>query len=225
MREKRDQFMKFLEDCSLTSKTTFTEFSNKFGKDERFKGVDKSRERESLFNEHLLDLRRREKEERIAKRELIRKEFVELLKESSEFVDRHSSWSDVKKKLESDPRFKAVESSREREDYFLDHLHDLKDEYRREKDKKKDKKRSRSRSRSRRSRSRSHTKKSRSRSRDRDKKKKSRKRSRSRDEKRNDVDDIDISAEKRKRKRDEPEKEEGEMSEEEEDMERSVLFY
>jgi transcription elongation regulator 1 len=213
--------MKFLEECSLSSKTTFTEFSAKFGKDERFKGVDKSRERESLFNEHLIDLRRREKEERIAKREQIRKEYVELLKESSEVVDRHSSWSDVKKKLESDPRYKAVESSREREDYFLDHLHDLKDEYRRGKDKKKERHRSRSRSRSRRSRSRSHTKKSRSRSRDRDsKKKKSRKRSRSRDERRNDVDDIDVSAEKRKRKEDKHEKEEGEMSEEEDDYEK-----
>jgi hypothetical protein len=52
-------------------------------------------------------------------------------------VDRHSSWSDVKKKLESDPRFKAVDSSRDREDFFLDFIHDLKEEHRREKDKKK----------------------------------------------------------------------------------------
>ncbi len=79
----------------------------------------------------------------------IRKDFLELLKESSDFVDRHSVWTDVKKKLENDPRFKAVESGREREDYFLDFVHDLKDEYRREKDKKKNRRSSRSRSRSR----------------------------------------------------------------------------
>ena len=69
MREKRDQFVKFMEECGLSSKTTFTEFSSMYGKDDKFKAVDKSRERESLFNEHIIDLRRREKEERQAKRD------------------------------------------------------------------------------------------------------------------------------------------------------------
>ena len=69
MREKRDQFVKFMEECGLSSKTTFTEFSSKYGKDDKFKAVDKSRERESLLNEHIIDLRRREKEERQAKRD------------------------------------------------------------------------------------------------------------------------------------------------------------
>ena len=161
MREKRDQFMKFLDECTLTSTTTFSEFSAKYGKEEKFKAVEKSREKESLFNDHLIDLRRREKEERAAKRDQIRKEYFELLKESSEFVDRHASFSDVKKKLENDARFKAIESGREREDYFLDFVHDLKEEYRREKEKKKSRRsrsrsgsRSRSKGRSRRSRSR-----------------------------------------------------------------------
>lgn len=213
MREKRDQFMKFLEECNLTTKATFSEFSSKYGKEEKFKGVEKSRERESLFNEHIIELRRREKEERQAKRDQIKRDFIDLLKDSSDFVDRHSSWSEVKKKLETDPRFKAVESSREREDYFLDHMHDLKEEHRKEKEKKKRRSRSRSRSKgrsSRRSRSRSRSRKSRSKSREKDKKKKSKKRSRSRDE----------SVDRKKRKKDEPEREEGEMTEEEEDVER-----
>jgi hypothetical protein len=72
MREKRDQFIKFMEECNVSTKMTYTEFSNKYGKDDRFKGIDKSRERESLFNEHILDLRRREKEERQAKREQVK---------------------------------------------------------------------------------------------------------------------------------------------------------
>ena len=50
---------------------------------------------------------------------------------------RHSRWSDVKKKLDSDSRYKNVDSSGLREDYFLDFIHDLKDEH---KKKKKDKK-------------------------------------------------------------------------------------
>merc|ERR1711994_1180199 len=95
------------------------------------------RERESLFNEHLSELRRKEKEDRIAREKLIRKEFFAMLKERSDIVDRHSHWSDVKKVLEADSRYKVVESSSQKEDWFLDHIHDLKEDHRKEKEKKK----------------------------------------------------------------------------------------
>lgn len=36
----------------------------KYAKDERFKAIDKMREREAIFNDFLSDLRRKEKEER-----------------------------------------------------------------------------------------------------------------------------------------------------------------
>ena len=48
-------------------------------------------------------------------------DFLELLKETSD-LDRHSRWSDVKKKLDSDPRYKAVDSSTRREDLFKDYI-------------------------------------------------------------------------------------------------------
>ena len=57
-------------------------------KDERFKGIDKRSERENLFNDYMSDLRKKEKEERAAKRDQIKKEFVALLKEKSDLVDR-----------------------------------------------------------------------------------------------------------------------------------------
>lgn len=57
-----------------------------------------------------------------------------MLKECKD-VDRHSRWSDVKKKLDSDPRYKAVDGSSTREDYFRDFIKILKDERRKEKDK------------------------------------------------------------------------------------------
>lgn len=43
-----------------------------------------------------------------------------MLKEAD--IDRHSRWSDVKRKLDSDPRYKAVESSVQREDWFRDYM-------------------------------------------------------------------------------------------------------
>merc|ERR1712088_55179 len=80
--------------------------------------------------------RKKEKEDRIAKEKQTRKEFFAMLKESTG-VDRHSHWSDVKKTLEGDSRYKAVESSSQKEDWFLDHIHDLKEDHRKEKEKKK----------------------------------------------------------------------------------------
>ena len=43
-------------------RSSFSDFSSKYGRDERFKAVEKSREREALFQAYLSDLRRREKE-------------------------------------------------------------------------------------------------------------------------------------------------------------------
>merc|ERR1712203_744647 len=100
-------------------------------------GVEKMRDRESHFNEYLSELRKKEKEERIAKEKQIRKDFFAMLKERSDIVDRHSHWSDVKKALDTDSRYKAVESSGQKEDWFLDHIHDLKEDHRKEKKKKK----------------------------------------------------------------------------------------
>merc|ERR1712029_454822 len=151
-------------------------------KRERFKGIDKRSERENMFNDFMVDLKRKEKEERAAKRDQSKKDFVALMKERDDVVDRHAHWSDVKKALESEDRFKAVESSTQREDWFLDYVHVLKDEHRREKEKKKrDRSRDRSRSRERDSeKKKKRRSRSRSRSRDRkDKKEKKKKRSRS----------------------------------------------
>lgn len=52
-------------------RSSFSDFAQKFAKDERFKGVEKMRERESLFNEYLIEVRKREKEEKSQRREQV----------------------------------------------------------------------------------------------------------------------------------------------------------
>ncbi|XP_065370145.1 transcription elongation regulator 1 [Calliphora vicina] len=142
MRQKRDDFRKLLEDAKLHGKSSFSDFCQRFGKDERYKAIEKVRERESLFNEYLLDVRRREKEEKQQKKEQIRKDFIEMLRERGDSLDRHCRWHDVKKKFESDSRYRAVENSMYREDYFHDYMRLQKDEKRRkERDRKKDRER------------------------------------------------------------------------------------
>lgn len=43
MRELRDKFNSLLEDANVSTRTTYNEFSNKHGKDERFKAIEKTR--------------------------------------------------------------------------------------------------------------------------------------------------------------------------------------
>ena len=43
-------------------RSTFTEFSSKFGKNERFKAVDRLKEREALFNEYITELKKSKKD-------------------------------------------------------------------------------------------------------------------------------------------------------------------
>lgn len=57
---------------SFLYRSSFSDFAQKHGKDERFRNIEKMRERESLFNEYLLDVRKREKEEKVMRREQVR---------------------------------------------------------------------------------------------------------------------------------------------------------
>ncbi|VDN18223.1 unnamed protein product [Dibothriocephalus latus] len=61
-RAKKERFTELLQEANLSSKSSFSDFSSKYAKDERFKGIEKMRERESLFQEFVSDLQLREKE-------------------------------------------------------------------------------------------------------------------------------------------------------------------
>ena len=56
----------------------------------------------------------------------LKSDFIQLLKDTSD-IDRHSRWSDVKRKIDSDTRYKAVDSSSRREDWFKDYVRNLED--------------------------------------------------------------------------------------------------
>jgi len=72
MRERKDEFRRLMEEAGLHGKSSFSDFAQKHGKDERFRNIEKMRERESLFNEYLLDVRKREKEEKVMRREQVK---------------------------------------------------------------------------------------------------------------------------------------------------------
>lgn len=57
--------------CAVAFRSSFSDFAAKYGKEERFKGMEKMRERENLFNEYILEVRKREKEEKTMKKEQV----------------------------------------------------------------------------------------------------------------------------------------------------------
>lgn len=52
-------------------RSSFSDFAAKYGKEDRFKGMEKMRERENLFNEFILEVRKKEKEEKSLKKEQV----------------------------------------------------------------------------------------------------------------------------------------------------------
>ena len=52
-------------------RSSFSDFAAKYSKDERFRGVEKMRERESIFQDYVSDLRRKEKEDKASQKEKV----------------------------------------------------------------------------------------------------------------------------------------------------------
>lgn len=67
----REEFKKYLAECNLTGKMSYPEFSQKYGKDVRFRNVDRSRDRESIYNEFITELKKKDRENREKNREKV----------------------------------------------------------------------------------------------------------------------------------------------------------
>lgn len=55
----------------LIFRSSFNDFASKHGRDERFKAVEKSKDRESMFKDYVDELRKKEKEEKAIMREKV----------------------------------------------------------------------------------------------------------------------------------------------------------
>lgn len=118
--QAKEEFKKMMEEAKFNPRATFSEFAAKHAKDSRFKAIEKMKDREVLFNEFVAAARKKEKEDSKTRGEKIKSDFFELL--SNHHLDGQSRWSKVKDKVESDPRYKAVDSSSMREDLFKQYI-------------------------------------------------------------------------------------------------------
>lgn len=65
-----------IESFNWVARSSFSDFASKYGKEERFKAIEKMREREGIFSDFVSDLRRKEKEEKSQQKEKVSTDHV-----------------------------------------------------------------------------------------------------------------------------------------------------
>ncbi|XP_010775482.1 transcription elongation regulator 1 isoform X2 [Notothenia coriiceps] len=78
------------------------------------------KDREAIFVEFITALRKREKEDSKSRGEKVKLDFFDLL--SEQHIEGGQRWSKLKERLETDPRYKGVESSALREELFKQYM-------------------------------------------------------------------------------------------------------
>ncbi|KAM5240618.1 transcription elongation regulator 1-like protein [Hipposideros larvatus] len=66
----KEEFKKLLEESKVSPRTTFKDFAEKYGRDERFRLVPKRKDQEHFFNQFILILKKRDKENRLRLRKM-----------------------------------------------------------------------------------------------------------------------------------------------------------
>ncbi|XP_027363511.1 pre-mRNA-processing protein 40A-like isoform X2 [Abrus precatorius] len=126
-KKAREDFKKMLEESTdLTSSTRWSKAVSIFENDERFKAVERDRDRRDMFESFLEELinkeRARVQEER--KRNIM--EYKKFL-ESCDFIKASTQWRKVQDRLEADERCSRLEKM-DRLEIFQDYLRDLEKE-------------------------------------------------------------------------------------------------
>ncbi|KAG2634511.1 pre-mRNA-processing protein 40A-like isoform X1 [Panicum virgatum] len=108
-RKARDDFLAMLEECKeLTSSTRWSKAILMFEDDERFKAVERPREREDLFENYLVELHKKEKAKAVEEHRRHLAEYKAFL-ESCDFIKATTQWRKVQERLEDDERCSRLE--------------------------------------------------------------------------------------------------------------------
>ncbi|XP_010530462.1 PREDICTED: pre-mRNA-processing protein 40A-like isoform X2 [Tarenaya hassleriana] len=111
MRQKkaRETFVKMLEECEeLTSAMKWSKAVSLFEIDERFKAVERTRDRENLFDNYILELEKKEREKAVEEHRRNMAEYRKFL-EACDFIKVTSQWRKVQDQLEDDERCSCLE--------------------------------------------------------------------------------------------------------------------
>ncbi|KAL4235974.1 hypothetical protein ACF0H5_004362 [Mactra antiquata] len=126
----KSDFMRLLRDTpSIDSQTTWPEARQEIDNDPRFHAVGTEEQREQWFNEYIqslghIDFEAYKLDNRLAK---LKSDYMQLLKDTP-MVTSDSRFDEVKVYIENDPRYQAVPSDKQREDWYNEYVNNLKKE-------------------------------------------------------------------------------------------------
>ncbi|KAF2320867.1 hypothetical protein GH714_031427 [Hevea brasiliensis] len=126
-KKAREDFKNMLEESrELSSTTRWSKAVTMFENDERFKAVERERDRRDLFDAHLQELEGNERAKIQEERKRNIMEYRQFL-ESCDFIKASTQWRKVQDRLEADERCSRLEKI-DRLDIFQDYLRDLEKE-------------------------------------------------------------------------------------------------
>ncbi|KAK9080223.1 hypothetical protein SSX86_001899 [Deinandra increscens subsp. villosa] len=100
-KKAREEFKKMLEESKeITVSTKWIKAIPIFEDDDRFKAVERSKDREDLFDDYITEREKKERSKALEEHKKNRKEFIEFLK-SCDFLTASSQWRKVQDRLEA----------------------------------------------------------------------------------------------------------------------------
>ncbi|KAL1194306.1 Pre-mRNA-processing protein 40A [Cardamine amara subsp. amara] len=111
MRQKKakEEFVKMLEGCEeLSSSMKWSKAMSLFENDERFKAVERARDREDLFDNYIVELERKEREKAVEEHRQNMAEYRKFL-ETCDYIKVGSQWRKILERLEDDERCSRLE--------------------------------------------------------------------------------------------------------------------
>ncbi|KAI3672700.1 hypothetical protein L6452_38797 [Arctium lappa] len=126
-RKAKDEFMKMLEESKeLTSSMRWSKAIALIEDDKRYKAVERPADREDLFQNYLVDLKKKEREKAQEEQHQNRLEYKHFL-ESCGLINVNTQWRKVKDRLEDDERCSRLEKI-DRLEIFQEYIRDLEKE-------------------------------------------------------------------------------------------------
>ncbi|XVF44953.1 hypothetical protein PTKIN_Ptkin02bG0164500 [Pterospermum kingtungense] len=123
-KKAREEYNKMLEECSeLTSSTRWSKAVTMFQDDERYKAVEREKDRKDLFENYIDELRQKERVKELEQRKRNIMEYRQFL-ESCDFIKANSQWRKVQDRLETDERCSRLDKI-DRLEIFQEYIGDL----------------------------------------------------------------------------------------------------
>nr|XP_010313077.1 pre-mRNA-processing protein 40A isoform X1 [Solanum lycopersicum] len=123
-KKAREDFRIMLEDCKeLSPSSRWSKVISIFEHDERFKAVERAKDREDLFEDYKEELEKKERARALEEQKRNRVEYLEFLK-SCDFIKASSQWRKVQDRLEADERCPRLEKI-DRLEIFQEYIRDL----------------------------------------------------------------------------------------------------